>query len=372
MPVFTNVSQLPRQELALAILEGEGSVGGCIGDKILPDFPITRRTAHLIKATLKDTQALRIFSAADKYIRQPGAEYERLVATLGDDTISVVLRALEIVVPNESQKDYDGYMDIVSFFAARFGREYSRLSKEYLIAQAIFNTSNFGSATNSVNAYTAANATYAAFTGASPTGISFIADVIAATRLLKAAGEPPPYSVVLSGPVYERVRQAFSVSQYVNGIFGAQQLATNAQILAALREFGVTELLIGDAYYNTAADQATPVLTQIWSNTYVWVGRPGLAKNIGSPSEPTPEENTEEGLGVPILGGVGCLAYWESFGAGGVIASGDLEGETYPGGNYVEIYPDLIRDSMIIRVKMSSNPYIGNTRAGTLIATQYS
>src|SRR5215475_13963145 len=116
MPLYDVSAALPRQELSLAILEGEGSVGGLVAPQLLPDFPINRRTAHLVKATIADTQALRQISAP-KYVRAPGTLFERIVAKLGDDTFTVTLRGVEIVIPNEVNLDYNGYLDMESFFA---------------------------------------------------------------------------------------------------------------------------------------------------------------------------------------------------------------------------------------------------------------
>src|SRR6516165_9122498 len=137
MPFFSPTNVLPRQELALAIVEGELAIGGLVGAKILPDFPVTRRTAHLIKATLAGSQALRTIANA-KYIRAPGTKFERITAQFADDTFTVVLRGVEIVIPNEVNLDYDGYFDPEAFYASRFGREISGLTKEQLIETAIF------------------------------------------------------------------------------------------------------------------------------------------------------------------------------------------------------------------------------------------
>lgn len=360
MPLFDISTVLPRQELALAVVEGEGAIGGLIGDQILPDFPINRRTAHLIKATIQDTQALRHI-AAPKYIRAPGTEFERIVAKLGDDTFTVTLRGVEIVIPNETQLDYNGYADLEAFYAAKFGTEFSGLTKEYLIAAQIFSTGNFGAATNSAVAYTAANLAT----------ISLIPDLVASTRRIKAKAEPPPYVAVMSGVVFERVRQAATVQGYVVGTLRAGQEATHSMIEQAVQEFGIKSILIGDGYYNSAADAATPVLTQLWSNTYIWVGRPGLAKGVGVDKEPQKEQDVQEGLGVPILGGVGVNAFWENWASGG-IPSDEGDTEDFAGGNYVESYYERKIDSQVLRVKLSSQPYIGNTRCGDLIATQYS
>ena len=360
MPLFDVSTALPRQELSLAIVEGEGSIGGLVGDKILPDFPLNRRTAHLIKATIADTQALRHI-ATPKYIRAPGTRFERIVAKLGDDSFTVTLRGVEVVIPNEVQLDYDGYADLEAFYAARFGQEYSGLTKEFLIAAQTFSTGNFGSATNSTVAYTAANILT----------ISLIPDLIAASRRVKAKGEPPPYVAVMSGVVFERVRQAATVQAYVTGTLRAGQEATHNMIEQALQEFGIKQILVGDAYYNSAADQATPVLTAIWNNTYIWVGRPGMAKGVGTPQETSPEEDKQEGLGVPILGGVGVMAFWENWASGG-IPGDEGDTESFDGGNYVESYYSREIDSQVLRLKLSATPYIGNARCGDLVATQYS
>lgn len=360
MPLFDVATALPRQELSLAIVEGEGAIGGLIGEDILPDFPINRRTAHLIKATLADTQALRNI-AAPKYVRAPGTKFERVVAKLGDDQFTVTLRGVEIVIPNEVTLDYAGYADLEAFYAARFGNEFSGLTKEYLIAAQIFNTTNFGAATNSSVAYTEANIST----------ISFVPDTVASTRRIKAKGEPPPYVMAMSGIVFERVRRATTVQSYVVGTLRAGQEATHNMIEQSIQEFGVKSLLVGDSYYNTAADGATPSLTQTWSTSYMFVGRAGLEKGIGTEKEPARERDVSEGIGVPLLGGVGVMAFWEAFDAGGMPADEGDENK-YEGGNFVESYYSREIDSQVLRIKMSATPYIGNTRCGDLINPQYS
>src|SRR6185437_7800321 len=163
----------------------------------------------------------------------------RLTATLSSTTLTVTPRGVELQVPNEVALDYRTRFDVLAFYSARFGKEISGLTKEVLIAAQVFSTNNFGSATNSVVAYTAANLST----------ISFIGDMIASTRRLKAKGEAPPYVAVMSGPVYERVRQAATVQAYTVGTLNPGQEATKEMILASLAEYGIKELLVGDAYY---------------------------------------------------------------------------------------------------------------------------
>lgn len=351
MPVYSTSAALPRQELALAIVEGEGMATQLIGDKVLPDFPITHRTAHAIKLLLKDTLALRSI-ASDRFKRAPGAKYERATATFSDTTLTVDLYGLELPIPNEVQLDYREFLNIETMMARKFGTETTGISKEVLRAAALFNTSTFGSATNSVVAYTAALLTTN----------SYIADTIAACRRLKAKGEPGPYVQVMSGPVYERIRQSATVQAYTVGTLKGGMEATKEMILAGVREYGVTEILVGDAYQNVAADGATPSLSPIWSNTYIWTGTPGTASG----------GQGGDGLGVPTIGGVGVTAYWEGWMNKSPNATDSKEIGSFPGGTYVESYYQEDIESIIVRMKLSAKPFIGNSRAGDLIATQYS
>src|SRR6185437_7564788 len=156
MPAYSTNSALPVEQLALAVVEGEGQVAELIGEKILGPLPITWRNAALVKATLADSLGLRQISA-DKYLHAPGAVFSRLTATLSSTTLTVTPRGVELQVPNEVALDYRTRFDVLAFYSARFGKEISGLTKEVLIAAQVFSTNNFGSATNSVVAYTAAN-----------------------------------------------------------------------------------------------------------------------------------------------------------------------------------------------------------------------
>jgi hypothetical protein len=330
----------------LAIVEGEGAVDNLIGEKILPSFGVNSRNAHFIKATLADTQGLRSI-AADKYIHAPGTVFERMTAKIGDDSFDVTLRGLEVVIPNEVQMDYAEYLDIELLFMRRFGMEVSGLTKEALVAAAVFNTTNFGSATNSTTAYTVANL-------ATMTPIS---DIVAAIRRVRAKGEAPD-TVAMSGPVYERIRQSAEAKAWITGTLGAGQQVTQNSLQQALAEFGIKQVLVGDSYQNTAADGATPSLAQLWSNTYIWVGKAGRQAAADT-----------EGVNVPTLAGAGALIYWEEYQMGG--KPGIINSMTFDGGSYVESYPESDKDSEVVRVKMSHKPYTSGTRSGDLIATQY-
>lgn len=359
MPAASNLSALPRQELALAVVEGEGAVKNTIGTKILGELPISYRNAHYIKATLGGSLGLRHIGA-NKYVRAMGTRYERATATLTDGSLTVTPRGLEISVPREMGLDYKDKFDVLSFFSGRFGTEIGALTKEYLIAQQIFSSTAYagGSATNSGVAYTATNRDKTDGTGMNP-----IQDIIASARRVKAYGEQPD-TVIMSGPVWERVSTCYQTLQFVRGIFGPIQDVTPEMFLKALNAYGIKQVLIGDNYINTAADGATASLTQVWSNTYMVVCKAGQSSAGNS-----------DGQLVPSLTGLGATVFWEGFDSAG---NGTLDkvAETYDfqggGGYFVEVYPSWETESDIIRIKMSHNPTITNNRCGDIIATQYS
>ncbi len=357
MPAQSNLSALPRQELALAVVEGEGAIQGLIGEKVLGPLPVSYRNAHYIKATLAGSIGLRQI-ASPKYVRAMGTNYERLSATFTDGSLTVTPRGVEIKVPREMTLDYRNIFDVLSFFTGRFGTEIGGLTREKLIADAVFSPTAYvlGSATNSLVAYTAANV------GIALGGKNPIQDIINSTRRVKGNGERPD-TVVMSGPVWERVSICQNTLQFVRGILGPIADVTPELFLKALGAYGITSVLVGDNYYNSAADTATPVLSQVWSNSYMLVCKAGMSTR-----------NSTEGSLVPSLTGIGANVFWEGFDQGGnptlekVAPSGDFGGG---GGYYVETYTDLPTKSEIIRVEMSHNPTITNNRAGDIIATQY-
>lgn len=353
MPAFLTSGTAPREELALAVVQGEGAIQNMIGDKLLGPLPITYRNAHYVTATLGGSLGLRHIGN-DKYIRAAGALYPRVSATFGDGTLTVTPRGVEISVPRELVLDYKNRFDVLSFFASRFGTEIGALTREYLVAQATVGSGSLyvaGSATNSTVAYTTALSSTC----------SFIADIIASIRRVKANGEVPD-TIVMSGPVYERIRQAAPVQAYVSGTLypGADTTLNNIQKVFA--EYGIKQVLVGDNYYNNAADGATPSLSQIWGNTYILVCKAGMSA-----------ASETGGVSVPSLTGIGANVFWEGFDAAGNPDSSDKALDFGGGGGYyVETYPSYDTESEIIRVKMSHKPTLTNNRAGDLVATQYS
>lgn len=326
MPAYTNPTAEPREELSAVVRQGQGFNQWNIWEEILPDYGASQKTGHLVNMTIALANMMRIM---DKIV-EPGANIERVNLSFGDQTFTIVIRKEEVQIPDEVEMTYADYFSVESV-ASQGANDKLELTHEYLVAAAIFNTTTFGAATNSLVAYTEANLAT----------ISFIADIYAAIERLEDLGEIAN-TVIIPAYVYRRVRRALSVLQFVRGTLMAQVEVNVNTIQKALEDQGITKVLIGRSRYNSAAEGVTPVLTKIWPDTYIWVGKTG-------------DSFSSEEDGVETVTGVGASIFWTKYGA-----------------QSVETYRDESHEANVVRAKTSRIPYIANANCGTLIATQYS
>lgn len=339
MPAYSNTTQLPRNEIKAFIVQGRGLNSSNIGGKILPRYGVDRRTSHILKATIASAQLMRPLT--DFYIKKAGANIERMNMTLSDDTFTINVRAREVLIPDEVEADYKaGDYASMEALAAQQAQDTIDQTDELLIANSIFNTTNFGSA-----ASPAVNYTRTLIATMDP-----IRDIFAAIEAVREKGEEAD-TIVIPTLVWQLMRQAPKVQSgvaLVNGGYVPTSTGnvTTDGLLAVFQPEGIKQILVGRNRYNTAADGATPAFTKYWSSSYLWVGRSGTAF--------TSEEN-----GLETVQGVGANVFWETpdFANNGI---------------GVFTYRDETRMSNVVRSLTTASPYIANGNAGTLIATNYS
>jgi len=325
--IYDNTAAIPRQELAAVLVQGRGLNDQNIGLQVLPEYGVTRRSAHLLQMTVAASELLRIM---DKIV-EPGGDIERVTLTFGDTVLTLAIRKEEIEIPDEVELDYADYFSVEAV-GSQIGEDKLELTMELLVANAVFNTTTFGSAVNSAVAYT--NALLAT--------ISFVADVYTAIEGVRNKGESPN-TIVIPALVYQRIRQAPLVVNFIRGNLQRQADVNMNTIQQAFADEGITKVLVGRSRYNSAPKGATPIYTKIWPVTFIWVGRTGDTFSA------------DEG-GIETIQGAGATLYWESYG----------------GLFQIDTYRHEPRESNIVRAKTSGVPYIANPNAGYLIATQYS
>jgi hypothetical protein len=222
--------------------------------------------------------------------------------------------------------------DVARFFnleatAAKLVLRQMMLAHEVRVAGALINATTFGAGTNSAVAYTEANIAT----------ISFVADVLAAIERVRNNGTNPD-TIVLSSTVYNRIRRATPVNNFVTGSIGKGSETTATTLAQAFADEGIRQVLVGKARYNSAKKGQAHSAANVWGNTYIWVGKAN--QNAMNAKD----------------GGAGFTFYWNA--EGGLFVT--------------ESYRDEKRRGNVVRVRQNTTEKVVDATAGTLITTQYS
>ncbi len=326
MPAYTNAVARPRSDLNVAIVQGRSQ--DYIWDQIFPLHGSEDREWMMPKLAAVDTEAARIINSL---IAEQNQEAEEFTMSIDSTTGEMDIRKIACKIPDEEEMQWNAYFSVEGHAAFRIGQMLDT-TDEYLAATALFNETTFGAATNSAVAYTEANIAT----------ISLIADIAAATERVRAKLQKPD-TVVIPRIVFNRVRRATTVRDYVTGSNNPSSGITPAQLADALAEYGVKRVLIGGAYRATQASNSnTLATTAIWSSNFIWVGEAGASFS---------------GVVEGIDGVMGCggYMYWKKIGQ-----------------RAVDTFRYEIKDCNVVRGKACGGPVVLNANAGTLIATQYS
>ena len=233
--------------------------------------------------------------------------------------------------------DYVDRQDTARFFdaaliTAKQAKRVPLLEHEIRVAAATFSTSNYGAATNSGTAYTLANiATF---------DIGLDVDG-AKTRLLANGESDADLSVVMSNDVFIRARASTKLQNRLRGIGVASDTILNIDEQAVAEALGVKEVIVGKNAYDSALEGVAFSSSNIWGNTYCWVGRLGTSG---------------QGELSMLDGGAQYTLNWSAYGT----AMNVFE------------YEEPQTNSTVIRAAHHVSEKVVNANAGTLIATQYS
>ena len=316
--VYQNGTAAPREELTDVIMEGVTDFGEFVGLALLPPLPMSKPTGHVAKITIAKGDMLR----ATTRERAPGSKFSRWQSAIDDHSMTLVQVGEEVPLPDEQTLLYEDYFGFEQVYAMEAGNRLKR-GHEIDCEGAVFNTNNFD-ATNSAVAYTAAN--LAAMTP--------VADILAAIRLIKGRGEKAN-TISFPGTVWDRVRLSADMKSFIAGSINPGAIVCENTLAAALKSHGIEQVFVADSYVNQSQSTKNNSINLIWPVTYVFVGscRTGALRS----------------------GGIGRSFYWEP------------EGPLFN----VQSYRDESVKSNIVRGLKTTLTDITNTRAGTLITTQY-
>ncbi len=311
-----------RGDLNAVVEQGMAADNWFIGDKVLPPTQVAAKSGQYPRLELAAAELL----IAGATVRTPGGKYGEAVRGWTSGTYDCVDRGIEEAVDDVVAKDLGRYFNVEAT-KARLCLRNMRLDHETRAAAEIMSTGNFGSATNSAVAYTVANLAT----------ISFVADVLAAIERVNDNGGQAN-TIVMSSTVMNRIKLGTLVQNFIRGAMSTDAtLNVNAATLAAaFADNGISQVLVGRARVNSAKKGQAYSASNVWGNTYVWVGDV-RAGDVG-------------------MGGAGRTLVWNE--DGGLFNT--------------ETYRDESRRSNIVRVRQHTDEVIVDATAGTLIATQYS
>jgi hypothetical protein len=321
--MYTNAAAIFRGDLAGAVEQAKDWESNLIGTRVMPILNVPVRAGQYPSFKLKEGQLLK----SDVKNRSPYATYARGTRAFTQETYTALEYGYEEAVDDTVALDVSRFFD-AEVIATKLCLRKLLLAHELRVSSTIFNASTFTS-TNSGTAYTTANlATF-------DVGL----DVEAAIDRLLALGESRDnLRVVMSNPVYTRIKASTKFQNRLRGTGLSTDTILNASQQAAAEVFGVSEVLIGRASYDAAKEGLAFSSAQAWSNDYIWVG-----------------SVTDASSGY-FGGGAAFTLNWQEYGS--------------PTG--VFSYRDEAIKSNIVRASHYVAEKVVNTNAAQLVATQYS
>jgi hypothetical protein len=248
-----------RADIAQAVFEGLSNKNNLfIGTEVMPVFSSDVRSGAYLKLNLGDSEALN----DDALKIAAGAGYPRTSRRFTSDSFDAIEYGLEEVLPDSNRRDLDRFFDTEVNIASMLLRQI-QVSHEARVASAAF----------AANGLTAISAS-AAYTDANITSFDVPGDVAAAKLELAKYGVLAN-TLIMSMPVFERIRRSAKVQNQFFGIVPSDQsrLLSEGEVAAAV---GVDRVLVGRAPKNTAKKGQVYSGGFIWSNTYM-----ALANTVG-------------------------------------------------------------------------------------------
>jgi hypothetical protein len=321
--MYTNSAAIFRGDIAGVVEQAKDYEAGLIGTQVMPILDVPVRAGQYPSFALKEGQLLK----SDVKNRAAYSAYARGTRAFNQDTYTCLEYGYEEAVDDTVTLDVARFFD-AEIIAAKLAKRKLLLAHELRVAAKLFDNSTFN-ATNSGTAYTTANlATF-----------DVGADVQEATDRLLAKGESVTnLTVIVPYSVWTRVRASTKFQNRLRGAGLSSDTILNASTQAAAEVFGVSQVLIGRASYDTAPEGVAFAAGNVWANTFIWVG-----------------SVTQASAGF-FGGGAGFTLNWSEYGP----AIG------------VSTYREEAIKSNIVRASHFVSEKVINANAGQLITTQYS
>lgn len=316
----SNSAAVLRQDITTVLTEGNAVDQMFIGLDVFPVYGSDAKDGQFPKFKLATGELLN----NDATLRQPTGSYGRVYRTYENDNFSCLDRGLEELVDDTYKSDVSRFFQAELMAANQVYRQV-RLGHEIRVAQALMNSSNF-----------TATAAAVAYTENLIATIDLVKDVTGACSRLNDKGIIPN-TIVMSKNVFQRVRRSTLLTGYLRGSKSTDSkvLASADDIASVFAAEGIQKCLVGKMPYNSGKKGAAYSASQVWGDTYIWVG--------------------QVAGGDFMAGGAGRTIVWNP--EGGVLVS--------------ETYRSEERRSDVVRVRQNTAEKVVDGTAGELITTSY-
>jgi hypothetical protein len=320
--MYANAASVSRPEISAFLEEAQGIEKLLIGTKVLPVYTSTARAGRYPKLRIQLGELLK--TGGDK--RAPDGTYSEVSRSWEWDTFDCQEWGLTERIDDALREEMKNFFDLEVTTSKAVMRQLM-LAHELRVSTLVMSSGNSG--------FTATNPT-ADYTEANLATINFAKDVTDALARLEAKGVVPN-TLVLSRDLFNRVRRTTKLQSWVFG--NALVNSGNADITEKMLgdRFGISQVLVCGAKYDSAIKGQAPVLTNLWANTTIL-----LADVKGGDFN---------------AGGFGRAITWGADVPGGLFAT--------------ESYRVEERRGDIIRVRMNNANKIIDPTAGELITTNY-
>lgn len=324
--MYSNTAAVFRPDLAGYVEQASTWEKGLIASKVYPVVNVDRDSGFYPIFKLATGNLLR----NDVKIRAPNAAFARGTRAFEQDTYTCVEYGFEESLDDIIQKRMMPFFD-AEVVAAKLALRKVLLAYEVRVAASIFSTVNYGTAISAPLDYNKTNlATF-----------DFGNDVDVAKTQLNASGEDTSDVIcVISGQLWNRIRASTKFQNRARGMGVSNDAILNLTVQTAAQILDIKALYVGRNYYDTSAEGKAFSGSQIWGNTYFWLGR---ATDAGSPA-------------AMLQGGAGYTLNWSEYGPVNSVFTWRDE----------RIKSDVVRSSQYVTEK------VVNANAGCLTTTGYS
>ena len=318
---YNTTDSVPRQDISTLLMEAVHQEKHYIASSLLPVYGSEREVGRYPKFKVGKGELLK----KESQLRGATGTYNESEEQFEWDSYQTREYGHEKRVDDVVKKQMRDFFD-AEMVTAKFCMNKLMLDYEVECAAALYNPSNFAQQSTTA-AYSEANLD----NGASSMDVP--ADINAALEFLTLNGEEPN-TLVLSLPLYNRIKRSKRLQTYLYGHLNTTQGGSNITTQIIGEAFGIPNIVVAKKSYDNAI-KGKQNIVPVWSNDYMWLG--------------------DVQGGDFMNGGAGRTIIWDADSEGGLFTS--------------DQYRDEARRGDKIRVRSNRTIKIINPNSGRLLST---